>query len=231
MSFPASILFDWPKSLEIFAEYFPLDEEPWLWLPKIEVALEAVVPTLRDGQQKFPPGFQIGKNVYIHPSVKLPHLGTVEDNVYIGEGTKLKPGAYIRQNVIIGSRCVVGNSCEVKNAILMDNVQASHFNYIGDSVLGNGSHLGAGAVLANLRFDKQAIVAKTSSAARATNLKKVGAFIGDNTELGCNSVLQPGTVLGRNTCIMPTLAYGGFLEANCMAIAKGKATIVSRKKV
>jgi NDP-sugar pyrophosphorylase family protein len=232
MSFPASTLFDWPKSLEIFSHYFSMEEEPWLWLPKIEVALKAVLPTLSGTKQDIPPGVVVGKNVYIHPSVDLPHMATILDNVYIGEGTKLKPGAYIRQNVIIGARCTVGNSCELKNAILMESVQASHFNYIGDSILGNGSHLGAGAILANLRFDKQAVVARTLSGMHMTNLKKVGAFVGDGAELGCNSVLQPGTVLGRNACIMPTLAYGGFLEANCMAFAQdSKVATVPRKRV
>ncbi|MDR2420274.1 MAG: UDP-N-acetylglucosamine diphosphorylase, partial [Puniceicoccales bacterium] len=102
MSFPASTLFDWPKSLEIFSHYFSMEEEPWLWLPKIEGALKAVIPTLSGTKQDIPPNVAVGKNVYIHPSVDLPHMATILDNVYIGEGTKLKPGAYIRQNVIIG---------------------------------------------------------------------------------------------------------------------------------
>jgi NDP-sugar pyrophosphorylase family protein len=232
MSFPASILFDWPKSLEIFSYYFSMEEEPWLWLPKIEVALKAVVPTLSGSKQDIPSGVSIGENVYIHPSVELPHMATIQDNVYIGKGTRLKPGAYIRSNVIIGARCVVGNSCEVKNAIFMEGAQVSHFNYVGDSILGNTSHLGAGAILANLRFDKQNIIIKLPSIAYTTGLRKVGAFVGDGAQLGCNSVLQPGTILSRDACVMSAAAYGGFLETGCTVIPKNRQTvIVSKKKI
>ncbi|MDR0444741.1 MAG: UDP-N-acetylglucosamine diphosphorylase [Puniceicoccales bacterium] len=232
MSFPASTLFNWPKSLEIFSRYFPMEEEPWLWLPKIEGALRAIVPTLSGTKRDIPPGVVVGENVYIHPSVDLPHVATIQDNIYIGAGTKLKPGAYIRSNVIIGDRCVVGNSCEVKNVMLLECVQAPHFNYIGDSILGSSSHLGAGAILSNLRFDKQSIVIKLPLESYATGLRKVGAFIGDGAQLGCNSVLQPGTVLGRNACVMSVAAYGGFLEDGCTVIPRDRrTTIVSKKKL
>ncbi|MDR2377635.1 MAG: UDP-N-acetylglucosamine diphosphorylase [Puniceicoccales bacterium] len=232
MSFPASTLFDWPKSLEIFAEYFPLDEEPWLWLSKIGRALETVVPTLRDGQHEFPPGLQVGKNVYIHPSVKLPHLGTIEDNVYIGEGVQLKPGIYIRQNVILAAHSVVGTACELKNSLLMEGTKMPHFSYVGDSVVGNHVQLGAMVITANLRLDHRDVLIKTPSESYATHRRKVGAFIGDEVRVASNTALQPGTILGRGSTLMPMIVFSGFLEAGHTALAKDRrVAVVVKKKV
>ncbi|MDR3143550.1 MAG: UDP-N-acetylglucosamine diphosphorylase [Puniceicoccales bacterium] len=222
MSFPASTLFDWPRSLENFAEYFPLDEEPWLWLPKIERALEGIVPTLRDGQRDFPPGLQVGQNVYIHSSVKLPHLGTLEDNIYIGEGVHLNPGIYIRRNVIIAANCVVGTACELKNSILMEGTKVPHFNYVGDSVLGNRVQLGAMVVTANLRLDHRDVLIKTPAKSYATHRRKVGAFVGDEVRVACNTALQPGTVLGRRCTLLPRFVFSGFLEAEHTGLPKDR---------
>jgi NDP-sugar pyrophosphorylase family protein len=132
---------------------------------------------------------------------------------YIGANTELRPGVYIRGNVIVGENCVLGNSCEYKNCLLFNNVQTPHFNYIGDSILGSHSHLGAGAILSNFRLDGQNIKVKTGSEVIPTNLRKFGAVLGDHAQVGCNAVLQPGTVLGRNAIVYPVQSFSGFLPS------------------
>jgi bifunctional N-acetylglucosamine-1-phosphate-uridyltransferase/glucosamine-1-phosphate-acetyltransferase GlmU-like protein len=118
----------------------------------------------------------------------------------------------------------------VKNAILTEKTHTSHFNYVGDSILGNHVHLGGGSVLANLRFDERKVMIKISTGTYLTDLRKVGAFIGNEARVGCNSVLQPGTVLARRSCVMSAMAYGGYLEANHMAILRDRGiAIVPRK--
>ena len=126
------------------------------------------------------------------------------------KGCTLRHNAYLRGNVIIGENTVIGNSSEIKNSIIISNSQIPHFNYVGDSILGNRVHLGAGVILANLRFDNKNIRVEKEE----TNLRKIGAFIGDNTQIGCNSVILPGTVIAKNSLIMPLSKIGGFYENN-----------------
>jgi len=144
----------------------------------------------------------------------------------IGKGTEVRPGAYIRGAVLVGEGCVVGNSCELKNAILFDCVQVPHFNYVGDSILGYRSHTGAGAITSNVKSDKTLVTVRTSEGRLETGLKKFGAMLGDFVEVGCNSVLNPGTVIGRNSNVYPLSSVRGFVPAN--SIFKGTDNIVQK---
>ncbi|MDR2629156.1 MAG: UDP-N-acetylglucosamine diphosphorylase [Puniceicoccales bacterium] len=185
-----------------FVEYFGLNEDPVLWLKKINFAILDILAVSKKTQQDIPPGCHIGRDVFIHESVRLPPVCVIEGPAYIDEGTNIRPFAYVRENVIIGKNCLIGNSCELKNSILLHNTQVSHFNYVGDSVLGNFVHLGAGVILANLRLDRKNIVTHYKGERAETGMKKVGAIIGDHSEISCNSVINPGTILPKNSMVI-----------------------------
>ncbi|MCF3649370.1 UDP-N-acetylglucosamine diphosphorylase [Synoicihabitans lomoniglobus] len=210
-----------PASLQTFAAYFPADASAWAWLPKIKQALA----DLRGNTSELalPPGVSVEGEVWIDPTVKLPPTATLIGPAWIGAGTEIRPGAFVRGNVIVGERCVLGNSCEFKNCLLMDDVQVPHFNYVGDSILGNKAHLGAGVVLSNLRLDQQPISLRLPEGVVDTGLRKFGAILGDEAEVGCNAVLQPGTLLGKRALVMPTLAFSGYLAP--ARIAKGRTSV------
>ncbi|MDR1434860.1 MAG: UDP-N-acetylglucosamine diphosphorylase [Puniceicoccales bacterium] len=221
----ASDFFDLPESLNAFSPFFPSDVEPWNWIANIEKALITYGNCNRPGIkcnffQKIRRNFftdeliRIGKNVHIEKNVKLPVTCTIEDNVYVGEGTEIRSGALIRKNVIIGKNCIIGNACEIKNALIMDNVQIAHLNYVGDSILGSFSHLSGGALLSNLRFDERVISVKMEKQKVLTGLRKFGAILGERAQIGCNSVLLPGTLLGKNSLVSVGTVFGGFLEEN-----------------
>ncbi len=219
-------LFSLPPSLQTFAASFPADIAPWEWLKAIGPALKAY--TFPATPPKIPAGVSIEGAVYLHPSVKLPANATIIGPAWIGEGTEIRPGAFIRGNVIVGARCVLGNSCEFKNSLLLDGVQVPHFSYVGDSILGNGAHLGAGVILSNLRLDQQPITVRLPDAITDTGLRKFGALLGDQAEVGCNAVLQPGTILGKRALVMPTLAFGGYLPP--ATIARTRTTIITQPR-
>lgn len=166
------------------------------------------------------------ETVWIAKGVKMAPNVSVSGPCIIGKGTELRPGAFIRGSVLIGESCVIGNSVELKNAILFDGVQVPHFNYVGDSVLGYKSHLGAGAVTSNVKSDKTPVVIKGDGEEIPTGRKKVGAMVGDFVEVGCNSVLCPGSVLGPHAQVYPTSCVRGLLPAS--HIWKGKDNIVPR---
>lgn len=216
----ASDLFDFPESLP-FDGVFSAELAPWEWVPLIAKALKTFQfePLTRD----IPAGLHVEGQVYIHPTVKLPPFGSITGPAYIGEGTELRPGVYIRGNVIAGANCVLGNSCEFKNCLLLDGVQAPHFSYVGDSVLGNKAHLGAGVTCSNLRLDQSEVPVQLPDGSRCgSGLRKLGALVGDGAEAGCNAVLNPGSILGRRSLVMPTMAFRGSLKANSIAFIKEK---------
>jgi NDP-sugar pyrophosphorylase family protein len=161
--------------------------------------------------------------------VKLPPYATIIGPTWIGANTEIRPGAFIRGNVIAGEECVLGNACEFKNCLLMDRVAASHFNYVGDSILGNGAHLGAGVICSNLRLDQQPVVVRTADAAFETGLRKFGAIVGDNAEVGCNAVLNPGTVLGPRALVSPAISASGYIPAATIAHARTPVKFISRR--
>ncbi|ATC64916.1 UDP-N-acetylglucosamine diphosphorylase [Nibricoccus aquaticus] len=223
----ASELFALPASLQVFAAHFPAEVGPWEWLKQIGAALKAA--SFSATSRALPPGVHVEGAVVIDPSVKLPPHATIIGPAWIGAGTEIRPGAYIRGNVIVGANCVLGNSCEFKNCLLMDGVQVPHFSYVGDSVLGNGAHLGAGVILSNLRLDQQAISVRLPEGVVDTGLRKFGAILGDKAEVGCNAVLQPGTILGKRALVMPTVAFAGYLPAETIARVRVAVTTMPRR--
>ncbi len=218
----ADELFALPPSLARFAPFFAPDAPPWAWVARIAAALESVPAAEFALPGNLPPGLRVEGKIYLHPSVKLPPYGVIQGPAWIGANTDLRPGVFIRGNVIAGEGGVLGNSCEYKNCLLLDGVQTPHYNYVGDSVLGNRAHLGAGAICANLRLDKKPVPVQTPAGRVATDLRKLGALMGDDAEAGCNAVLQPGTILGRRAAVLPTIAFGGYLPANTLASVRSE---------
>ena len=212
-----------PRSLARFSAFFPPDVPPWEWVKRIAEALASVAEPVFSGA--VPPGFSITGKVWIDPSVTLPSYGTIVGPAWIGAGVKLLPGCYLRGNVIISAGSSVGHDSEVKNALLLENVQAPHRPYIGDSVLGNGAHLGAGVVLSNLRLDQRNVTIRVPGATPVdTGMRKLGAILGDGAEIGCNTVLNPGTVLGPRAVVGPGAVFGGVLPADTFAVVRQSFT-------
>ncbi len=223
----ASDFFALPASLLRFAPFFPADIAPWLWLKTIGPALEAA--DLGPNELVIPPGVHIEGRVWIHPTVKLPAYATIIGPTYIGAKTEIRPGAFIRGNVIVGEGCVLGNASEFKNCLLLDKVQAPHYNYVGDSILGNGAHLGAGAICSNLRLDQGEVTVKLPTGVVGSGLRKFGAILGDKAEVGCNAVLNPGTLLGPRALVMPSMAFSGYLPAATIARTRQTITTFPRR--
>lgn len=223
----ASDYFALPTSLALFTRHFRPDVPPWEWLKHIGAALASVTDSPMT--IKCPPGVHLSGNVWIHPTVKLPPVATILGPVWIGANCDIRPGAFIRGNVIVGEECVLGNACEFKNCVLMDGAQVPHFSYVGDSILGNRAHFGAGVICSNLRLDQQPIVVRTAEAAYETGLRKFGAIVGDSAEVGCNVVLNPGTLLGRRSLITPAIAFSGCLPANTIAHARPQIKLIARR--
>jgi len=168
-----------------------------------------------------------GEDVWIARSAKVfPTVGAILGPCIIGEETEIRPGAFIRGKALIGNNCVVGNSTELKNVILFNHVQVPHYNYVGDSILGFYSHMGAGSITSNVKADKTLVVVKDGEERIETGLKKFGAMLGDHVEVGCNSVLNPGTVIGRNSNIYPLSSVRGVIEPD--SIFKEKGSIVKK---
>jgi NDP-sugar pyrophosphorylase family protein len=153
--------------------------------------------------------------VFIGAGTVVEQGAMIKGPAWIGEGCEIRNGCYIRENVIVGSGCVLGNSCEFKNSIIFDEAQVPHFNYVGDSILGFRAHLGAGVILSNVRLDHAEVVVPNANGGYIpTGLRKFGAVIGDRAEIGCNSVLNPGSIIGRNSMIYPGTQWKGVLPAN-----------------
>jgi UDP-N-acetylglucosamine diphosphorylase / glucose-1-phosphate thymidylyltransferase / UDP-N-acetylgalactosamine diphosphorylase / glucosamine-1-phosphate N-acetyltransferase / galactosamine-1-phosphate N-acetyltransferase len=150
----------------------------------------------------------IGKGTVIEPGA------TIKGPAWIGEECQIRSGCYIRENVIVGDGVVLGNSCEFKNCVVFNGAEIPHFSYVGDSILGYRAHLGAGVILSNFRLDRKEISVRYEGTVIATGLRKFGAIIGDRVEIGCNSVISPGSLIGRNSMIYPLTHFGGVLDAD-----------------
>lgn len=157
---------------------------------------------------------EINPNVFVHKSVKIDKSATIIGPCLILENSEIRVNAYIRGNVIIGKNCVIGNSTELKNAILFDEVKVPHFNYIGDSILGYKVHFGAGSLTSNVKSDESNVTLTINSEKIKTNRKKIGALVGDKVEIGCNTVLTPGSIIGKNTTIYPLVMVRGEIPEN-----------------
>ena len=167
-----------------------------------------------------------GENIWVAKSAKVAPTAFLGGPCIIGEHTEVRHCAFIRGSALVGNGCVVGNSVELKNVIIFDDVQVPHYNYVGDSILGYHSHMGAGSITSNVKADKTNVVIKSEADSIETGLKKVGAFLGDYAEIGCNSVLNPGTVIGRNSNVYPLSMVRGVVPAN--SIYKKKGEIVGK---
>lgn len=205
---------------EYLSELFESTLYPWEILPKIKEYIKNLIEKGIPGYKKIAEGVLVGENVKIYPTA------TIEAPAIIGEGSEVRPNAFIRGNVITGKNCVIGNSSELKNCILLDKVQVPHYNYIGDSVLGNGAHMGAGAICSNLKADKTNIVIH-GERDYETGLRKAGGFLADRADIGCGCVLNPGTVVGKNTSVYPLTSLRGVYPEN--SIVKGQKEVINKK--
>ena len=206
----------------IAAELFEGKEYPWEVLADIgDFILELGNKLPKDEFNKK------GDNIWIHKSVTIAPTATLNGPLIIDEGTEVRPGAFIRGKAIVRKNCVVGNSTELKNVVLFNTVQVPHYNYVGDSILGTHSHMGAGSITSNVKSDKTLVVVKDGDERIETGLKKFGAMLGDYVEVGCNSVLNPGTMIGRHTNVYPLSCVRGVIPEN--SIFKNKDEIVSKK--
>jgi len=168
--------------------------------------------------------------VFIGQGTVIEQGAMIKGPAWIGENCEIRSGAYIRENVIVGNSCVLGNSCEFKNSILFDEAQVPHFNYVGDSILGVRAHLGAGVILSNVKLDHSEITVAGLEGLIPTGLRKFGAIVGDRAEIGCNSVLSPGSVIGRDTVLYPSSQWRGVAPAGSIIKHKQEFEIVPRRK-
>jgi len=159
---------------------------------------------------------EVAPSVWVHNTAVVAPTAYLGAPCIIGAGTEVRHCAFVRGSALVGENCVVGNSVELKNVILFDNVQVPHYNYVGDSILGYKAHMGAGSVTSNVKSDKTLVVVKQGEEKIETGLKKFGAMLGDFVEVGCNSVLNPGTVIGRNSNVYPTSCVRGVVDENCI---------------
>ncbi len=192
-------------------------EYPWEMLPEIKNYIKELIKDGIDGFTEIADGVLVGENVKIHPSA------VIEAPAIIGSGTEIRPSAFLRGNVITGPNCVIGNSTELKNCILIEKVQVPHYNYVGDSILGNKAHMGAGAVCSNLKSDGKEVVIHAETDIK-TGLRKIGGILADGADVGCGCVVNPGTVIGKNSRVYPLTALRGVIPEN--VIVKSMENIV-----
>ena len=214
-------LFNLEENPSYMKEFFDRYEYPWQMLPDIKKLIAELLEKGIPGYTLLKEGVLVGENVSISPTA------TIIPPAIIGSGTEIRPGCFIRGNLICGEKCVLGNSSEFKNAILLYHVQAPHYNYVGDSVLGNYAHMGAGSICSNLKSDGKNIVIHGDTEIES-GLRKIGAILGDYADIGCQSVLNPGTVIGQHTQVYPLSMVRGVVPEN--SIYKAKDNIVIKEK-
>ena len=205
----------------IAGEYLSGFEYPWEALKGIKDLILTLGPTLGEEYTETAPTVWVHRTAKIFPSA---YLGAP---CIIGPDTEVRHCAFIRGSALVGAGCVVGNSVELKNVILFDGVQVPHYNYVGDSILGHMAHMGAGSVTSNVKSDKTLVVVKNGAEKIETGLKKFGAMLGDFVEVGCNSVLNPGTVIGRHSNVYPTSCVRGMIPEK--HIWKNDGTVVAKR--
>ena len=212
-------LFDLEHSLA--GEYLSQFEYPWEALKGIKEMIIELGNELDKNEYK-----QIKEDVWVHNTATIFESAYIAGPCIIGANSEVRHCAFIRGSALVGENCVVGNSCELKNVILFDHVQTPHYNYVGDSILGYYSHMGAGSITSNVKSDKKLVVVHSDEENLETGLKKFGAMIGDHVEVGCNSVLNPGTVIGRNSNVYPLSRVRGLIPEN--SIYKDEGNVVEK---
>lgn len=190
---------------------------PWEALPEIGAFIKEFGSSLSEEEYE-----KRGENIWISKEATVASTAFIGENTIICKGAEIRHCAFIRGNAIVGEGAVVGNSTELKNVILFNKVQVPHYNYVGDSILGFKSHMGAGSITSNVKSDKTLVVVKDEDKNYETGLKKFGAMLGDEVEVGCNSVLNPGTVIGKNSNIYPTSMVRGVIPANSIYKKQGE---------
>ena len=205
---------------QLLKPYFDRTTYPWELLSEIKNIIKEFLENGIEGFTLYADGILIGEGVKIHPNA------VIEPPAILGAGTELRPGAFLRGNVICGEGCVIGNSTELKNCILLDRVQVPHYNYVGDSILGYRAHMGAGSICSNLKSDGKNVVIRGEEPIE-TGLRKIGGILADFADIGCGSVLNPGTVIGKNTSVYPLTSLRGVYPEN--SIVKDTKTVVPRK--
>jgi len=194
------------------AKIFEGCEYSWDMLKKIQ---DYIVANVRQELHNRCEGVAfVGKQVFIGEGTVIEDGAMIKGPAIIGQNCQIRHNAYIRENVIIGDNCVVGNACELKNVLLFNQSQAPHFNYVGDSILGHKTHLGAGVKISNVKIVPGNVTVEKDGVPFDTGLRKFGALIGDHTDIGCNAVLNPGSIIGRGCCIYPNVNWRGILPAN-----------------
>jgi len=201
----------------IAADLFDGLTYPWEALPKISDFIKELGASLDSSEYD-----KVDENVWIAKSAKVAKTANINGPAIIGKNAEVRHCAFIRGNAIVGEGAVVGNSTELKNVVLFNKVQVPHYNYVGDSILGYKSHMGAGSITSNVKSDKTLVVVKGAEEEIATGLKKFGAMLGDEVEVGCNSVLNPGTVIGRNSNIYPTSMVRGYVPERSIYKKQGE---------
>jgi len=205
------------------ADYLGQFTYPWEALGGIGELVCALGATLSEDE------FELrSENVWVAKDATVYPTATILPPCIIGHKTEVRPGAFIRGNALVGDNCVVGNSTELKNVILFDNVQVPHYNYVGDSILGYKAHMGAGSITSNVKSDKALVIIHNQGEEIPTGRKKVGALLGDRVEVGCNSVLNPGTVIGRDSNVYPTSCVRGVIPADSICKTGGKIVIKNK---
>ncbi|MBR2670166.1 MAG: UDP-N-acetylglucosamine pyrophosphorylase [Solobacterium sp.] len=204
-------------------DYLEQFKYPWEALKGIKDMIIALGATLDPEEYT-----EVSEHVWIHKTAQVFPSAYLGAPCIIGPDTEVRHCAFIRGSALVGANCVVGNSCELKNVILFDHVQTPHYNYVGDSILGYYSHMGAGSVTSNVKSDKKLVVVHDQEESVETGLKKFGAMLGDYVEVGCNSVLNPGSIIGRNSRVYPTSCVRGVVPAD--SIYKNTGKVVKQEK-
>ena len=212
-------LYDLDHSLA--GDYLKQFTYPWEALAGIKEFILQLGPTLGDDYE------ECSLHVWVHKTAKVFDSAYLGEPCIIGPETEVRHGAFIRSSALVGANCVVGNSVELKNVILFDHVQTPHYNYVGDSILGYYSHMGAGSITSNVKSDKQLVIVHNGTEHIETGIKKFGAMLGDHVEVGCNAVCNPGTVIGRNSNVYPTSCVRGVVPAN--SIWKNNGDIIEKQ--
>ncbi len=211
-------LFDYvPEELR---PYFAKANYAWEILPLVKTIVAEIIENKKGKYKELKEGVLVGENV------KIAETATIIPPAIIGSNVEIRPGAYIRGNVYIGDDCIIGNSTELKNCLLLKHVQVPHYNYVGDSILGKDSHMGAGSICSNLRSDGKNVVVHADKDYE-TGLRKFGAIIGEHADIGCGSVLNPGTIIGKNTQVYPLTMTRGAYPSD--SIVKATRLVVAKK--